>query len=111
MLAVLQAGKCEQAVGIFTTALALRIKDVKVRSLLYNNRGVAHNKLGQHITAIADCHLAEAACPAVWETYTTRCGALHSIGLNSEALQVRHDWQMHCPVLKTTLCDTLPLSS
>ncbi len=99
MLVVLQAGKCEQAVGVFGTALALRIKDVKVRSILHSNRGVAYNMLGQHITAIAECHLAEAACPTVWEPYVTRAGALTKLGLHSEALQVhfhRHVWHPDC---------------
>ncbi len=88
MLMMLQAGKCEQAVPVFTTALALRIKDVKVRSQLHNNKGVAYNMLGQHITAIAECYLAEAACPTVWQPYVARAAALTKLGLHSEALQV-----------------------
>ena len=88
MLMVLQAGKFGQAVGVFATALALRIKDVKVRSILHSSMGVGFNMLGQHITAVAECHLAEAACTTVWEPYVTSGCALTKLGLHSEALQV-----------------------
>ncbi len=91
MLVVLQAGRTEQALGLFSTALALRIKNARVKCLLHNSRGVGFNMLGQHITAIAECHLAEAACPTVWQTYYTRAAAFDQIGLASEALQVCFD--------------------
>ena len=91
MMAVLQAGRNEHALGLFSIALALHIKDARVKCLLHNNTGMAYNSLGQHIYAIAECHLAEAACPTVWQTYYTRAAALDHIGLASETLQVCFD--------------------
>ncbi len=90
-MVVLQAGRNEQALALFSTALALRIRNARVKCLLHNNKGVAYNDLGQHITAIAECHLAEAASPTVWQTYYTPAAAFNQIGLASEALQVCFD--------------------
>ena len=103
-MVVLQAGRNEQALGVFSTALALRIKDAKLRCSLHTNRGLACNRLGQHITAIAECHLAEAACSTVWQIYHTRAAAFFQIGLASEALQVCFDRRFWCT-------DCLPVPS
>ncbi|KAL0048856.1 hypothetical protein WJX82_001111 [Trebouxia sp. C0006] len=83
----LMAGRNEHALGLFSIALALHIKDARVKCILHNNTGMAYNSLGQHINAIAECHLAEAACPTVWQTYFTRAAAFDHIGLASEAVQ------------------------
>jgi tetratricopeptide (TPR) repeat protein len=91
MMAVLQAGRNEHALGLFSIALALHIKDARVKCILHNNTGMAYNSLGQHINAIAECHLAEAACPTFWQTYFTRAAAFDHIGLASEAVQVCFD--------------------
>lgn len=82
------AMKFHKAVALCDKGLHMDEDDAFVRHRLYNKRGAANNRLGQHTLAIADLSMAIRMPPSSWLSVYNRHSAYRSIGATKEALQV-----------------------
>lgn len=81
-----QAGKFKQAITLYTKAIASGQLKATNLAVAYNNRGSAHDDLGQPKAALADYNQAVLTDPSYAEAYYNRSYAFEKMNLWHQAL-------------------------